>query len=273
MLVEALFAYGRSMSAYDADIASAAALMADRARAAMLTALLDGRPLAAGELARVAGVTAQTASAHLAKLRDGGLIVVVKQGRHRYYRLQGHEVAQVIEALSRISPPIEVRSLKQSRQAALLSEARTCYDHLAGRAGTAFFAALLDGGLIEAVTVDDVAGPARPAGPGRPRAVGANGGADGAESYEVTAKGEERIRDLQIDLAALRRARRRFAGRCLDWTERRPHLNGALGTALTERMIEMGWFVRGRTRRALTLTDDGRTGLQDVFGCVLPEEQ
>jgi DNA-binding transcriptional ArsR family regulator len=244
MLAESLFAYGRSMSAYEADFASVAALMADRGRAAMLTALLDGRPLAAGELARVAGVTAQTASAHLAKLREGGLIAVVKQGRHRYYRLQGHEVAAVIEALSRISPPVEVRSLRQSRQAAALRGARTCYDHLAGRAGIAFFAALLDGGLIEA---------------------------DGEASYEVSAKGEERLHELEIDVPALRRARRRFAGQCLDWTERRPHLNGALGAALTDRMIEMGWFVRGRTPRALNLTEYGRTGLQDVFGCVIPE--
>jgi DNA-binding transcriptional ArsR family regulator len=232
------------MSVYDADIATVAALMADRARAAMLTALLDGRPLAAGELARVAGVSAQTASAHLTKLREGGLITVVQQGRHRYFRLRGHEVAQVIEALTRISPPVEVRSLKQSRQAAALQEARTCYDHLAGRAGTAFFAALLDGGLIEP---------------------------DGREAaYEVTAKGEERLHDLEIDLAALRAARRRFAGHCLDWTERRPHLNGALGAALTGRMIDLGWFVRGNSRRVLNLTDEGRAGLQDVFACVVP---
>jgi DNA-binding transcriptional ArsR family regulator len=248
MLAEQSCGYRRSMSAYEADIAAVAALMADRARAAMLTALLDGRPLAAGELARIAGVTAQTASAHLTKLREGGLVAVVKQGRHRYFRLQGHEVAHVIEALGQISPPIEVRSLKQSKQAVALQEARTCYDHLAGQAGAAFFVALLDGGLIES---------------------------DGTEpyeetSYEVTAKGEERLYDLEIDLARLRAARRRFAGHCLDWTERRPHLNGALGAALTDRMIEMGWFVRGRTRRALVLTDDGRTGLQDVFGCVVP---
>jgi DNA-binding transcriptional ArsR family regulator len=243
MLAEPLFVYGRSMSAYNSDIASVAALMADRARAAMLTALLDGRPLAAGELARIAGVTAQTASAHLAKLREGGLITVVKQGRHRYFRLQGYEVANVIEAISRISPPIEVRSLKQSRQAAALQEARTCYDHLAGQAGTAFFAALLDGGLLEA---------------------------NGGELYEVTAKGEERLHDIDVDVTALRGARRRFAGHCLDWTERRPHLNGALGVALTDRMIHMGWFVRGNTPRALTLTDEGRAGLQNVFGCVVP---
>ncbi|MFI0408280.1 ArsR/SmtB family transcription factor [Actinomadura sp. 3N508] len=226
-----------------ADFAPVAALLADRARAAMLTALLDGRPLAAGELARVAGVGAPTASAHLARLLDGGLVTVVKQGRHRYYRLRGGEVAQLIEALSRISPPMEVRSLRQSRDARRLHEARTCYDHLAGEAGVALFAALVDGGLIEAA---------------------------GDDAFEVTEKGAERFGALGLDVAALRKARRRFAWQCLDWTERRPHLNGALGAALTARMIELGWFERGTTRRALTVTEKGLAGLADSFGCVLP---
>jgi DNA-binding transcriptional ArsR family regulator len=224
------------------DFAPVAALLADRARAAMLTALLDGRPLAAGELARTAGVSAQTASAHLSRLLDGGFVTVVKQGRHRYYRLRGSEVAQVIEALSRISPPVRVNSLRQSRDARRLHEARTCYDHLAGIAGVTLFAALVDGGLIEA--------------------------ADG-DAYEVTEKGEERLEALGLDLEALRRSRRRFAWHCLDWTERRPHLNGALGEALTSRMIELGWFERGGTRRALVVTEAGLAGLADSFGCVL----
>jgi DNA-binding transcriptional ArsR family regulator len=127
------------MTGYQADIAPVAALMGDRGRAAMLTALLDGRPLAAGELARTAGVSAQTASAHLARLLDGGLVTVVRQGRHRYYRLAGPEVAEVIEALSRISPAVEVRSLRQSREARRLHRARSCYDHLAGEAGVALY--------------------------------------------------------------------------------------------------------------------------------------
>ncbi|MUN39434.1 ArsR/SmtB family transcription factor [Actinomadura litoris] len=225
------------------DFAPVAALLADRARAAMLTALLDGRPLAAGELARTAGVSAQTASAHLARLLDGGLVTVIKQGRWRYYRLNGAEVALVIEALSRISPSVRARSLRQSRDAARLHVARTCYDHLAGEAGVALFAALLDAGLIEP---------------------------DGEEAYEVTGKGEERFEALGLDVPALRKARRRFAWQCLDWTERRPHLNGALGAALTSRMIELGWFERGTTRRALRVTDAGLAGLADSFGCVLP---
>ncbi|MFC6879233.1 ArsR/SmtB family transcription factor [Actinomadura yumaensis] len=232
----------------EANFAPVAALLADRARAAMLSALLDGRPLAAGELARAAGVSAQTASAHLGRLLDGGMVTVVKQGRHRYYRLRSAEIAQVIEAISRISPPVEVRSLRQSRDAKRLHVARTCYDHLAGEAGVAFFEALLGGGLIEG---------------------GETGGADGA--YEVTDKGEERFGGIGVDVAEVRKARRRFAGHCLDWTERRPHLNGALGAALTARMIEIGWFERGRTRRALSLTERGARGLADSFGCVLPE--
>src|SRR3954469_9741902 len=130
-------------------IAAVAALLADRTRAVMLTVLLDGRPLAAGELARTAGVSAATASSHLGKLLDGDLVSVATQGRHRYYRLKGAEVATVIEALSLISPLVQVRSLRQSRQAAALGQARTCYDHLAGRAGVALFDAMLGRGLIE----------------------------------------------------------------------------------------------------------------------------
>jgi DNA-binding transcriptional ArsR family regulator len=227
------------MTGFQADFAPVAALMADRARAAMLTALLDGRPLAAGELARTAGVGAPTASAHLGRLLDGGLVTVVRQGRHRYYRLAGAGVAEVIEALSRISPPVEVRSLKRSRQARRLHRARSCYDHLAGEAGVALFSALTGGGLID------------------------------PESFEVTAKGHGRFGELGIDAAALRKARRRFAGECLDWTERRPHLNGALAAALLVRFIELGWVER-RGNRELLVTEAGLTGLADSFGCVLP---
>src|SRR5215471_2795027 len=135
---------------YDLDIAPAAALMADSTRAAILQALLPDRPLAAGELARLAGVSAATASFHLAKLLDGGMIAVARQGRHRYYRLAGHEVAAALEALGLISPPVPVRTLRQSREAAALAEARTCYDHLAGRAGVELLDAMLRGGLLAA---------------------------------------------------------------------------------------------------------------------------
>src|SRR5579863_9404280 len=123
--------------AHDVDVVPAAALIAEPTRAAMITALLDDRPLAAGELARLAGVSPATASAHLARLLNGGLVTVIKQGRHRYYRLAGREVAAVMEALAHLSPVTPVRSLRESQAAAALAEARTCYDHLAGRAGVA----------------------------------------------------------------------------------------------------------------------------------------
>ena len=229
---------------YSSDFAPVAALFADGTRAAMLTVLLDGRPLAAGELAQISGVSAATASSHLARLLDGELVTVVKQGRHRYYRLKSAEVAQVIEALSRISPPIEVRSLRQSREASALQDARTCYDHLAGRAGAAIFEAMLDRGLLESIGPDDPA----------------------ESAYAVTPKGERQLEELGLDVAALRSTRRRFAGHCLDWTERRPHLNGALGAALATALVERGWFARTNVRRALTLTPVGRAGIADTFG-------
>src|SRR5690348_5511440 len=134
---------------YDTDIAPAAALMADPTRAAILRALLPDRPLAAGELARMAGVSAATASFHLAKLLDGEMIAVSRQGRHRYYQLAGHEVAAALEALGLISPFLPVRSLRQSREAAALAEARTCYDHLAGRAGVELLDAMIRTGVLE----------------------------------------------------------------------------------------------------------------------------
>jgi len=133
---------------YETDIAQAAGLIADPARAAILRALLPDRPLAAGELARLAGVSAPTASFHLAKLLEGRMIVGARQGRHRYYRLAGHEVAAALEALGLISPALPVRTLRQSREAAALAEARTCYDHLAGRAGVELLEGMLRLGLL-----------------------------------------------------------------------------------------------------------------------------
>jgi DNA-binding transcriptional ArsR family regulator len=244
--------------AHDADIAPVAALIADPTRAAILIALLDGRPLAAGELAHLAGVTAATASAHLARLLDGGMVTVTQQGRHRYYRLAGPRIAAVIEALAHISPRPAVRSLRQARQAAALAGARTCYDHLAGRAGVALLAALLDAKLLDRQILNGWA--ADPAvGPDQTY----------AGEFEVTREGAATLAAFGINLEEVRRSRRRFAGPCLDWTQRRPHLNGALGAAITARLLELRWFEHGRDRRALRLTAVGRDGLAATFGCVI----
>jgi len=228
---------------YDSDIAQAAALIADPTRAALLRALLSGRPLAAGELARLAGVSAATASFHLAKLLDGNMIEVARRGRHRYYRLAGPEVAAAIEAIGLISPALPVRTLRQSREAAALAEARTCYDHLAGRAGVGLLDTLLGQGLL-----------AR----------------DSARTrFAVTGAGARTLASFGINVSEVRRSRRHFAGECIDWTQRRGHLNGALAAAITTRLFELEWIARGARgvhRRSVLITAAGAQGLADTFG-------
>jgi DNA-binding transcriptional ArsR family regulator len=237
---------------YDTDIAQPAALMADPTRAAMLRALLSGRPLAAGELARLAGVSAATASFHLAKLLEGNMIVVERQGRHRYYRLAGHEVAAALEAIGLISPALPVRSLRQSREAVALADARTCYDHLAGRAGVELLDALLRRGLL-----------AREKSQSLSRMDPAD---SSAARFEVTGAGAMTLGSFGINLADLKRSRRHFAGECIDWTQRRGHLNGALAAAITTRLFELGWIERGPRLRSVVITPTGREGLAATFG-------
>src|SRR5215468_3986726 len=242
----------------DVDVVPAASLLAEPTRAAMLIALLDDRPLAAGELVRLAGVSPATASAHLARLLHGGLVTVISRGRHRYYRLAGPEVAAAMEALAHLSP---VSSLRQSQDAAALAEARTCYDHLAGRAGVALLDALLARGVLTQLPGDGESanggGSARNAVPAGHRL---------PDRFEVTAGGLATLSSFGLDIAALKRARRRFAGACLDWTERKPHLNGALGSAITARLIGLGWIERGKRRRAVQVTPAGAEGLAATFG-------
>jgi DNA-binding transcriptional ArsR family regulator len=237
----------RPPSSYGADIAPVAALLADPARASMLGAMLGGQPLAAGELSQIAGVSPATASAHLAKLLNGGMVAVTKQGRHRYYSLAGHEIATVLEIIAEISPVNPVRSLRQSREADALAQARTCYDHLAGRAGVALFDALLQQKVL----------------------AGRGTGADAA--YQVTEDGADKLAGFGVDVAEVSRSRRKFAGACLDWTQRRPHLNGALGAAMTSRLLELGWIERGPSKRAVRVTGPGRDGLAATFGWSAPD--
>jgi DNA-binding transcriptional ArsR family regulator len=257
-------------TAYRADIAPAAALMADGTRATMLTALLDGRSLAAGELAQLAGVTPATASAHLAQLLDGGLVAMTRQGRHRYYRLGGHEVAAAIEALSHLGRPVPVRSLRQSREAAALAEARTCYDHLAGRSGVALLDALLAGGVLASAPGGEQATAGAP-GRGAEMAASERAGSSAVAAYLVTAAGDAALADFGVDVPVLRRSRRRFAAPCLDWTQRRPHLGGALGAAITTRLLDLGWIERGPYRRAVRVSAAGRQGLAETFGWAAAE--
>jgi DNA-binding transcriptional ArsR family regulator len=223
---------------HDTDLAAVGALIGDPSRARMLDALMGGRALTSGELARAAGVSASTASEHLARLRDGGLVETVVQGRHRYHRIAGPSVGSALEALSHVAPPQPVRTLRQAGHAQALGFARTCYDHLAGVCGVALHDALLERGWLTA-------------------------------AYDVTPVGAAALVDWGVDLEAVRARRRSFARPCLDWTERRPHLAGGLAAAITEGLVGQGWFVRRTTdSRALRLTTTGRAGLVEL-GCDL----
>lgn len=222
----------------DVDLAAVAAAIGEPSRAAMLDALMTGTALTAGELARAAGVGRSTASEHLARLVSAGLVEVAEQGRHRYHRLSGPEVAHALEALSHIAPPKPVRTLRESSRARSLWFARTCYDHLAGACGVTLHDLLLEGGML----------------------AGAAGG------YEVTPSGARWFAELGVDVDAARARRRSFARPCLDWTERRPHLAGALAAATTDRLLELGWFARrGPDTRALRLTEAGSAALDGLW--------
>ena len=221
----------------DVNIAATAALLADPTRASFLLALLDGRALTAGELARRARVSPSTASAHLAKLADGGLITLERSGRHHYVRLAGPAVAQALEAIASVAPPAPVRSLRESETGAAIRAARTCYDHLAGTLGVELTAAMLGKGIL--VTTGD--------------------------GYDVTPKGVRQLRELGLEVARLKGLRRGFALRCLDWSERRHHVAGALGAAIAEALFERGWVKRTAASRAVVVTEAGRRGLAEFF--------
>ena len=212
----------------DVDIAPVAALLGDPARAAIVGALHEGRALPAGELARRAGVSPSTASEHLTKLVNGGLLLSESIGRHRYFRLAGPEVAHLFEALSVLAPRKAVHSLRGRNIGDALVGARTCYDHLAGRLGVAIADALLDR-----------------------RAVVERDG-----SYELGARADRVLAELGLSVAELP-PRRPSVLPCLDWSERRPHLAGALGAAICIRSLEAGWIERLPGSRAVRLTKAG----------------
>lgn len=236
------FVYHRNMDA-EPTIAAIAQLIGEPARATILGALLAGEALPATELAQRCRLTPQTVSAHLAKLMGGGLIAVHRVGRHRYYRLAGPQVARALEALQVIAPQRPVHSLKESDMAQILRHARTCYDHLAGRLGVALTDHLLARGWLTATEHD----------------------------FVLTAAGEQGMMALSIDLDAARARRRAFASQCIDWSERRPHLAGALGAALTSRLFAEGWIERVPGGRGVRLTAAGRVKFDRAFGLALPD--
>ncbi len=234
----------------DADIAAAAALMGEPARASVLLALAGGRALAASTLAAEAQVAPSTVSGHLARLVDGGLITVETSGRHRYYRLGSPQVAEAVEALARISPTQPVRSLRQATHAEAIRQARTCYDHLAGRLGVALCDALVDSGVVRVETRAD--------GPGDPVL-----GAGRAKRFVLTGHGREVLGRLAVALDPP--TRRPLVRYCVDWSEQRPHLSGWLGAALLQRFVALGW-VRRSERRVVRVNASGRSALPAELG-------
>jgi DNA-binding transcriptional ArsR family regulator len=220
----------------DPDFAATAALLGDASRARILQALADGRALPATELARSAGVTPQTASTHLARLVDGRMVKVEQFGRHRYFCLTA-EAAELLETLAAFTV-VPTRRSTQPRDARErnLRFARTCYRHLAGTVGTAITQALCDSGRLRETET----------------------------GYEVTCEGRSWLLSMDIDAEQLRA--RPLTRRCLDWSERRPHLGGSLGVALLRRFTELKWLTPLRQPRCLRLTPQGYRALKETLG-------
>jgi DNA-binding transcriptional ArsR family regulator len=225
-------------------IAAVGELIGDAARAAILVALLDGTARTAGELAFTANISAQSASGHLSKLVDGGLLTVRQSGRHRYFAIAGPEVAHALEALGSISTVPRSRTASSLPRAGVprpgddLYLARSCYDHLAGRIAVDLTQTLLHAKVIRQASDRD---------------------------YELGPAGRAWFGKLGVDVDAVRRSRRIFARQCLDWTERRPHIAGALGAALCSRLLALGWIARRRDTRALRVTHRGARALRTIL--------
>jgi DNA-binding transcriptional ArsR family regulator len=218
-------------------IAGIAALVGEPARAEMLTALLADRALTATELATIAGVGKATASAHLAKLCDTGLLAVDVQGRHRYFRLADRDVAQLLESLMGVAFRTGAVRLKSSPRETALRRARICYDHLAGELGVQAFEALMARGVFEA----------------------------NAAGLRITPAGTAWFAAFGVDVDAVTAQRRMMCRACLDWSERRHHLAGAWGSALLQRLFDLGWARRVKDTRVVQFTPPGERAFQSCF--------
>jgi DNA-binding transcriptional ArsR family regulator len=225
-------------------IAEIAGLVGEPARATMLSALLDGRALTATDLAYAARVTPQTASTHLAKLAEARLVAPLRDGRYRYFRLASPLVAQMLDGIMAVALEHRPRYRPLSRQARELSAARICYDHLAGRLSVDLTDSFI---AHEYLVVGD-------------------------EAAEITPAGARFLTELGLALPALSSGRRHFCRLCMDWTERRPHIAGALGAALMKRCFDLGWTERMKQGGAVIVTASGRRGFLDTFGVGTPEQ-
>ncbi|TBW51287.1 transcriptional regulator [Marinobacter halodurans] len=227
------------------NIVRLAALIGDNARAAALSTLMAGRALTATELADAAGVTRQTMSSHLAKLLECGLLQVGRQGKHRYFRLAGPEVAHLLESLMGMTPAAQGSQPLTGPRDQALRKARICYDHLAGELGVYVYDGMLGNGVLRQVE----------------------------DGLRLTDHGQLWFRRLGIDTHRVSRVRRTFCRTCLDWSERRDHLAGALGAAFLSRIEELGWAARLEGSRVMAFSEAGERSLRSLFGGVDQEPE
>ncbi|MCI1881598.1 MAG: winged helix-turn-helix domain-containing protein [Sporolactobacillus sp.] len=219
------------------NIAVVASCISGSSRATMLAALLDGRFHPASELAYKAGIKPQTASFHLAKMTQAHILTMKKEGRHRYYGISDPKTASVLESLLSVAPSPKINSFRQAAEEKAIRHARTCYDHLAGSLGVKIADALLKNELI----------------------------GEDKKQFFITEQGKKFFDELHIDLQALHKKRRAFARKCLDWSERRYHIAGAVGNALLDRLLELNWIQRSPHSRAVEITAKGKIGFKNTF--------
>ncbi|HET6160507.1 MAG TPA: winged helix-turn-helix domain-containing protein [Dongiaceae bacterium] len=220
----------------EANLESFAKILGDATRIRMLQLLMEGRALTAKELAYGARVEPATATQHLRRLQEGGLVSVKAQGRHKYFKPASPLVAELMELLMVLAPGDKARAVGP-RAEEPLRRGRMCYDHLAGELGIGITEALVKQGILRKE----------------------------ADAFAVTKRGGAWFECVGIDLETARKLRRKFAASCLDWTERRDHLGGALGAALAERLVDLGWIARKRNSRAVMVTEAGRRRLAEEF--------
>jgi DNA-binding transcriptional ArsR family regulator len=226
----------------DTQLAQLAAAIAEPARARILCCLMDGHARTSTELATVAEVSPSTTSVHLSKLRQQNLVKLMAQGKHRYYQLASAEVAAALEALLSLAGVTKTRFVPNTP--ARLRHARTCYDHMAGTIAVQIHDCMMERGWLLPSASDDPA-------------------------YSLSEAGQNGLQEIGVDVGATLKLRRRFACSCLDWSERRPHLGGALGAALLSLMLQRGWVERDLDSRALSISKQGGKALQRLFGIAM----